>query len=264
MNHDETAKLLGPYRDGELDLATCLKLEEHLAGCPSCQEKLTGEQEMIDLIQSEAPRFKASPFLKTRIRAALRETAKPKWKWTYPIPLAFYELGILGSIAVIALLAFVITPAALWLFSTSDSSRLAQEAVSDHVRSLQVDHLMDVASTDQHTVKPWFAGKLDYSPQVVDLGPSGYPLIGGRLDVLDHRNVAAIIYQRRKHYINLFIWPSGTELLHHRLYNQNGYHVLGWTKSGMNYLAVSELGEKEFGEFAQMIQDQTVDSRPGE
>jgi anti-sigma factor RsiW len=263
MNHDEVVKLLGPYRDGELDLATCLKFEEHLAGCPSCREKLAGEQELVDLIQSETPQFKASPFLKTRIRAALRERARPKWKWAYPIPVAFPELGILGIVAVIMLL----TPIGFWLFSffsSFTSSSLAQEAVADHVRSLQVNHLMDVASTDQHTVKPWFAGKLDYSPQVVDLAPSGYPLIGGRLDVLGHRNVAAIIYQRRKHYINLFIWPANAESLHHQLYSQDGYHVLGWTQSGMNYLAVSELGEKEFREFVQMIQDQTIDSRPGE
>ena len=153
---------------------------------------------------------------------------------------------------------------AFGFFGTRDNSRLAQEAVADHVRSLQVNHLLDVASTDQHTVKPWFAGKLDYSPQVVDLGPSGYPLIGGRLDVLGGRNVAALIYQRRKHYINLFIWPSDSEALRGSIYNQNGYHVLGWTKSGMNYLAVSELGEKELREFVQMIQDQTIDSRPGE
>jgi anti-sigma factor RsiW len=153
---------------------------------------------------------------------------------------------------------------AIGFFSTQGIPELDQDAIANHVRSLQVNHLMDVVSTDQHTVKPWFAGKLDYSPQVVDLTPSGYPLIGGRLDVLDHRNVAAIIYQRRKHYINLFIWPSDIETLHGRLYNLNGYHALGWTKSGMNYLAVSELGEKEFREFVQMIQDQTVDSRPGE
>jgi len=259
MNHDEAAKLLGPYRDGELDLATCLKLEEHLAGCPSCQQKLAGEQELVGLIQSETPRFKASPFLKTRIQAALREeksssTTIPWWKH---LSLGSTFSGLAGAAAVLVLLA-------VGSFWTQGIPELDQEAVANHVRSLQVNHLMDVASTDQHTVKPWFAGKLDYSPQVVDLGPSGYPLIGGRLDVLEHRNVAAIIYQRRKHYINLFIWPADAESLHGRLYNQNGYHALGWTKSGMNYLAVSELGEKEFREFVQMIQDQTVDSRPGE
>jgi anti-sigma factor RsiW len=259
MNHDEVAKLLGPYRDGELDLATCLKLEEHLAGCASCQQKLEEEQKLVDLIQSEAPRHTASPYLKTRIQAALREekSSSSTISWWKQFSSVWIYFGSVGTAAVLVILA-------IYIFSTQGIPELDQEAVANHVRSLQVDHLMDVASTDQHTVKPWFAGKLDYSPQVVDLAPSGYPLIGGRLDVLDHRNVAAIIYQRRKHYINLFIWPSDTESLHGRLYNLNGYHALGWTKSGMNYLAVSELGEKEFREFVQMIQDQTVDSRPGE
>jgi anti-sigma factor RsiW len=249
--------LLGPYRDGELDLATCLKLEEHLAGCPLCQQKLAGEQEMVDLIQSETPRFKPPPFLETRIRAALREqkstpATPPAWN---PVALAWTYSGF--AVAALVILAIAV-------FWTQSIPELDREAVANHVRSLQANHLMDVASTDQHTVKPCFAGKLDYSPQVIDLTSSGYPLIGGRLDVLDHRNVAAIIYQRGKHDINLFIWPSDTELLHGRFHELNGYHVLGWTKSGMNYLAVSELGEKEFREFVQMIQDQTVDSRPGE
>jgi anti-sigma factor RsiW len=136
--------------------------------------------------------------------------------------------------------------------------------VANHVRSLQVNHLMDVASTDQHTVKPWFAGKLDYSPPVIDLASSGYPLVGGRLDVLDHRNVAAIVYQRRKHFNNLFIWPAGQASLHQRVFNEDGYHALGWTRSGMNFLAVSELGEGELKDFVQMIQAQTVDTRASE
>jgi anti-sigma factor RsiW len=256
MNHDEAAKLLGPYRDGELDLAACLKLEEHLAGCPSCQQKLAGEQELVDLVQSETPRFKASPFLKTRIQAALRaETVSGAIPWWKHLSLGSTLSGLAGVAALFVILAF-------GFFSTQAIPELDQDAIANHVRSLQVNHLMDVASTDQHTVKPWFAGKLDYSPQVIDLASSGYPLIGGRLDVLDHRNVAAIIYQRRKHYINLFIWPSDTDSLPGRLFSQNGYHALGWTKSGMNYLAVSELGEKELRDFVQMIQDQTANSRP--
>ena len=259
MNHDEAARLLGPYRDGELDLSTCLNLEEHLAACPACRQKLVGEQELADLVRSETPRFAASPFLKTRIQAALRaekssSEAMPWWKHFSPV---WAFSGCAGAAVLIAIIA-------VGFFSTQRIPELAQEAVANHVRSLQVDHLMDVASTDQHTVKPWFAGKLDYSPQVVDLAPAGYPLVGGRLDVLERRNVAAIIYQRRKHYINLFIWPSDTESLYGHLYNQNGYHALGWTKSGMNYLAVSELGEKEFRDFVQLIQDQTAETRPGE
>ena len=257
MNHDEAARLMGPYRDGELDLSTCLKLEEHLAQCPACRQKMAGEQELTDLVRAEMPRFEPSPFLKTRIQARLREqrpAPKVTSSWN-PMALAWTY----SSLAVAALVILAVA-----VFWQQQIPQLDQEAVANHVRSLQVNHLMDVASTDQHTVKPWFAGKLDYSPPVVDLTSSGYPLIGGRLDVLDHRNVADIIYQRRKHYINLFIWPSDTESLYGRLYNQNGYHALGWTKSGMNYLAVSELGEKEFRDFVQMIQDQTAVTRPGE
>ena len=259
MNHDEAAKLLGPYRDGELDLTTCLKLEEHMAECPVCRQKLEQEQELVDVIRSETPRYTASPFLKTRIQAALRsESAAPEtmhwWKQLSP---AWLSSGLAGAAVVLVLLA-------IGLSSMAGIPELDQDAIANHVRSLQASHLMDVVSTDQHTVKPWFAGKLDYSPQVVDLGLSGYPLIGGRLDVLDHRDVAAIIYQRRKHYINLFIWPADTDSLHGQLYNENGYHALGWTKSGMNYLAVSELGEKELRDFIGLIQDQTIDSRPGE
>ena len=256
MNHDEAARLLSAYQDGELDLATCVKLEEHLAGCAQCQQKLAGEQQLAELVRTETPRYTASPFLKTRILANLpkKDAPAPRRGWN-PVALVWtYSSSAVAAMVVVAT-----------FFAWQEQvPALDRDAIADHVRSLQVNHLMDVVSTDQHTVKPWFAGKLDFSPQVIDLGPSGYPLIGGRLDVLDHRNVAAIIYQRRKHYINLFIWPAETDSLHGRLYNQDGYHALGWTKSGMNYLAVSELGEKELRDFVGMIQDQTLDSRPGE
>ena len=257
MNHDEAAPLLSAYRDGELDLATCVKIEAHMADCPRCQQKLADDNELVDLLQSEVPAYKPSPFLRTRIEAQLREkkaaAAAPR-SWN---PIAMIWTYSSATVAALVLLGLTLS----WSQSVP---AVDGEAIANHVRSLQVNHLMDVASTDQHTVKPWFAGKLDFSPQVIDLTSAGYPLIGGRLDVLDHRNVAAIIYQRRKHYINLFIWPSDTESLHGRLYNLNGYHALGWTKSGMNYLAVSELGEKELRDFVGMIQAQTLDSRPGE
>jgi len=258
MNHDEVKQLLGPYQDGELDLATCLKLEEHLVGCPSCQQGLAAEQELVSLIQSETPRYKASPFLKTRVQAALREQMSSE----RPIPW-WKQISSVWAYSGFAAVAAMVVIFAVGSFGMRGIPELAQNAIADHVRSLQVNHLMDVASTDQHTVKPWFAGKLDYSPQVVDLTPSGYPLIGGRLDVLDNRNVAAIIYQRRKHYINLFIWPASEHSVRGS-YNQNGYHALCWTKSGMNYVAVSEIGEKELKDFTTMIQDQTIVSGPRE
>ncbi|MGA3172426.1 MAG: anti-sigma factor, partial [Chthoniobacteraceae bacterium] len=226
MNHEEVSRLLDAYLDGELDLTACMAVEEHIAGCDSCQHKMEAEKDLIGIVQAETPRFDASPFLKTRISAALRAEASPA-------P-SFWRSLSLGWIAGIVAVAAVVILAVHFEWNPAIPD-LVRDAVADHVRSLQVSHLMDVASTDQHTVKPWFAGKLDYSPPVVDLAPAGYPLVGGRLDVLDNRNVAALIYQRRKHYINLFIWPAAGETLPGQIYMMNGYHVLGWTKSGMNH-----------------------------
>ena len=258
MTCPEASRLIDAYLDGELDLATCVRVEEHLAGCPACRDKLESRQVLTALVTEEAPRHAASPFLATRIRAALRAEGSagqhaaaagpvPWWNalslhWIYP--------GVGAALGVVALMLFFALQGGF--------SGLAQEGIADHVRSLQVNHLMDVASTDQHTVKPWFAGKLDFSPQVIDLQTQGYPLIGGRLDVLGGRNVAAIIYQRRKHYINLFIWPSDTSAIGDRAYERDGYHVIGWTQNGMNYLAVSELGVKELKDFTGMIKGQIV------
>jgi anti-sigma factor RsiW len=260
MNHDESLQLIEAYHDGELDLATSLKLEEHLASCPTCQEKLKGQKELTNLIQAELPQYRPSPFLATRIRANLKDEQQSPFQRQLA---TFYHYLLAPSLFGFVIGAFLVF-AALDAIPSMPNSNLPLDAVNDHIRSLQVNHLMDVVSTDQHTVKPWFAGKLDYSPPVIDLTSLGYPLIGGRLDYLDHRYVAAIVYQRRKHYINLFIWPSNEKLLNPRLFDVTTYHTMGWTRSGMNYMAVSELGEKELQDFVGMIQAQTAESRPGE
>lgn len=243
--------------DGEIDAAQAAALAAHRAQCPVCQAAGRALAQARELV-SEAPYQPMPDAARRRVLARL-EAARPAprpqlWSRLRAWSTAGLSFG-LGAACAAALALLILAPG---------EPNLTRELVADHIRALQPGHLEDVVSTDQHTVKPWFAGKLDYSPPVIDLSPSGYPLIGGRLDVLDHRNVAVIIYQRRKHYINLFIWPADAESLHGRLYSQNGYHVLGWTKSGMNYLAVSELGEEEFRQFVQMIQDLTFDSRPGE
>ena len=252
MNCAEAARLIDPYMDGELDLTASVNFEGHLAECPACREKFQQRQAFARFVREEAPRFKASPFLATRIKAALRAEAPDveETSWWQSLTNSWIYSGLGGAVALVAL--------CLFFFGSNRPSQIPQDAIANHIRSLQVSHLTDIASTDQHTVKPWFAGKLDYSPQVIDLGPSGYLLIGGRLDVLDHRNVAALIYQRRKHYINLFVWPVEKSPVGDNAYEQDGYHVFEWSKSGMNYVAVSELGEKELREFSQMIKDQSV------
>jgi anti-sigma factor RsiW len=160
-----------------------------------------------------------------------------------------------APLAAAALVLFTLVP---FLRGPSTEEILTREVVSGHVRSLMANHLADVPSSDQHTVKPWFNGKLDFSPPVEDLAKQGFPLIGGRLDYLDNRPVAALIYQRQKHFINLFIWPSGSDSdVETKTTSHQGYNLFHWTKSGMTYWAASDLNNAELQEFVQLVQNQT-------
>ena len=155
-----------------------------------------------------------------------------------------------AAVMVLALVPFLRGP--------STDELLTREVVSSHVRSLMATHLADVASSDHHTVKPWFAGKLDFSPPVEDLAKQGYPLVGGRLDYLENRPVAALVYQRQKHFINLFIWPAGSDShVRAKMGSRQGYDLAYWTKSGMTYWVVSDLNSSELQEFVQLVQNQT-------
>ena len=130
------------------------------------------------------------------------------------------------------------------------------ELVSSHVRSLQVDHLSDVVSSDQHTVKPWFNGKLDFSPPVIDLAAQGFPLVGGRLDYLDGHTVAVLIYRHKLHPINLYIWPSSDRNGALQVHGRQGYHLIHWVVGGMNYWAVSDLAANELEFYVNFLRPQ--------
>jgi anti-sigma factor RsiW len=168
-----------------------------------------------------------------------RRSARLSWAWT----------SIAAAAVLVAMVAWRVGP---MTFRPSPEDFLAQEVLASHVRSLMASHLTDVPSSDQHTVKPWFNGRLDFSPPVKDLSAEGFPLVGGRLDYLEDRPIAALVYQRRKHFINLFIWPSPPSK--QKSFTRQGYNLFRWAQSGMTYWAVSDLNWTELKEFVRLVE----------
>ena len=246
MDCNETRRLLDADTDGELDLVRHLELEAHRRACPDCARRAENARARRSALREALPRFTAPPQLAEKIRASLRAesaaVAAPA-ATTSPVPRRaplFWPIWNIAGLA--ASLAFAVLVGFAWGHARARANLLVD-------RSLQGSHLMDVVSTDQHTVKPWFAGKLDFSPPVVDLAAAGFPLAGGRLEHLDGRPAAALVFHRRQHAINLFIWPVGTGTLPVRQSARNGYNTESWSQGGLNFLAVSEIPATELGQF---------------
>jgi len=246
------------YVDDEWDLARAIEIEQHLRECDACRAIYAQERASRAAIHQHATYYSAPPGLENRIRAALgvpREQRPMPVATRWLSPARWARLGVGGSLAFAAVL--VLSVVLHFIIPPSGADGLTEELVANHVRSLMADHLTDVHSSDQHTVKPWFNGRLDFSPPVHDLAADGFPLAGGRLDYLHGRAVAALVYHRRGHLINVFVWPDsegGRTVLEQS--EKQGYHLIQWTQAGMVFWAVSDLNPSELAQFVQHLRDQ--------
>ncbi len=245
--------LMEAYVDGELDAGEKAQVAEHLAACSACGAAYARLAELRDGIRAHAPYYGAPPGFEDRVRLGLRQAGRESataWRW----------LAVAAGILLAVSAAWNVT----LLRSRSAADPVAADILSSHVRSLIGTHLLDVPSSDQHTVKPWFNGKLDFSPDVRDLAAQGFPLIGGRVDYAGHRTVAALVFERRKHTINLFTWPSssaGADGGPSSERSANGYHVLHWNQAGMAWWAVSDLNAAELRQFESLYRS-ALDTAP--
>jgi anti-sigma factor RsiW len=249
LNCQEAQVLIHGYADGELDLMESLEIEQHLQECPACERAHASLRAVRAAIQDSSLYYQAPPGLAQRVQSSVRGASHAD---RTPRVLPPRLLAVAASLALIVAAGWGLARA---LSARSDDESLTQELVAGHVRSQMLpSHRFDVASSDPHTVKPWFEGKLDFAPPVKDLAGQGFPLVGGRLDYLHNRPVAALVYQRRKHSINLFIWPSapGSETTS-RMATRQGYHLFQWTQSGMTFWTVSDLNERELQDFVNLI-----------
>ena len=247
MTCDEAEILLHALIDGELDAGHAREVEAHLANCAKCAAAARDYREMKKAVAQGGLRYTAPPELRRRIEASLPQAQVP----TRRALLKGFAMGsAVSAIAASGLFAIVLRG--------DDEARLQTEFFSAHLRSLQANHLTDVVSTDQHTVKPWFNGRLDVAPPVADLGSQGFALVGGRLDYVDGRPVGALIYRRREHVINLFVAQgAGTEPRAAKMDTVQGFNIRRWSDRGLDYWAVSDLSKEELANFGEKFEAAT-------
>lgn len=243
MNCEESRIYLAAYLDDELDVGEMLEMQRHLADCAGCREAERRDVELRSAVRGANLYAQPTAALKGRVDAAVRRAARSeegRFDFSRWVTAA-------AAMAAVALLAVILV--------RSPREDMASAVLASHIRSLQAEHLVDVPSSDRHTVKPWFQGKLDFSPPVPDLSNDGWNLIGGRMDYLNRRAVASLIYQRGQHKVNVFIWPDagGDRPVVEK--SEQGYNILSWNHAGMAYWAVSDLNRGELNELARKLME---------
>jgi anti-sigma factor (TIGR02949 family) len=234
---DQAARDFDAYIDGELAADSTAAIRDHLDACAPCRQRFADREALGRLIRSVPP-YEAPARLRARVAGQTKRTwsVRPLHAW-----------------AAVAVLAVSVAGALTFVRSTTMRGDAADDVVNGHVRSLMAEHLFDVRSTDRHTVKPWFLGKLDFSPPVVDLAAAGFPLVGGRLEYIAGQPAAALVYQRQKHTINVFVWPESGASSAVTERAIRGFHVRHWVRDGMSFWAVSDLNDAELTEFARAL-----------
>lgn len=249
MSCELTPTVLHGYLDGELDAARAADFERHLVSCSECVTALETQEKLRSSLQRAALYERAPLALRQAVQAQLGAPARssvtpirnlPTWRW----------LAMAATFLLAVLLGWRLLPL---VRGNHGETTLASAIVDAHLRSLQPGHLEDVQSTDQHTVKPWFDGKLDFAPPVHDFVDEGFPLQGGRLDVVHGRTVAVLVYARRKHLINVFVWPTSEPDSEPVSGSQLGYHWVDWRKSGMELCAVSDVSPDDLANLHHLL-----------
>jgi anti-sigma factor RsiW len=250
MDCNEVNRFLDAYVDGEIELTRQVDVEAHLANCGECKKAVEAVTKFRRSIKMNKPVYKAPPELEADVRAALRKVSKSEIRWIAELrrPLLYA-----AAILIVCLLCI-----AVWIATSKTQERaLIAQAISNHSHSLLADHLLDFAAADRHLLKTWFTGKLDYFPPVADLSEAGYKLVGGWLDMLENRPVAAIVYSHQDHVINEFVWPAGRRTIDFDVQAHQGYSMCGWNKSGFNYLIISDLSQENIETFEDQIRERT-------
>jgi anti-sigma factor RsiW len=255
MDCTNVQTLLDIYLDRELDAVRNLEIEAHLEGCARCSQSFGDRQIIRYGLKTESLYFKAPADLQKRIQRSVREAARAE------MPAPWFSLSWMRIAAPMTAAALVVLLLIPFIKGPSTDERLTEDIVGSHIRSLMVNHLADVPSTDEHTVKPWFNGKIDFSPPVSDLAKEGFPLVGGRLDYLNDRPVAALVYQRDTHVINVFVWPSDKSAqISGPIKTRQGYHVIRWASAGVNFWVVSDLETSQLAKFAELLKSSVATS----
>jgi anti-sigma factor RsiW len=237
MTCADARPFLGAHVDNELDLRTSVDIAVHVRSCGACTARVAELRALHEAAKSHLARFAPSAAVEARLRGAVRPPRRSRWA-----ALAGGATAMAVA-AVIALFVIVRPP-----------DRVRDEVVAAHARSMLADHATDVASSDQHTVKPWFQGKLDFGVPVTNPADAGFPLVGGRLDLVDGRQVAALVYRRRNHLINAFVWPQPSESAPVE-HSERGFAILSWARGGLAWWLVSDAAPADLRELASLLGD---------